>query len=340
MEKTTLIIQKNEKRINLFSIPEQYLSKFLIIIILLIIMNAMQNKESLSNYFLQNNFKYFSCVANIGKFENRYASEFIKHYLSLGVEKFYLMDDNTLSSEKLIDVLNDYVNKNIVEIFDNRGKKMGMMDFYEYILKYAKYKCKWILYYDYDEHLEFVDKNMTIKKYLSRKIFDKCDVIKIHWLMYYDNGLIKYDNRTLKDRFPNSTFGTFENNFHKSIVRVQNYPDNMWTENTGPHQPNESFVNMCDAEGEFSNIKHGYLTKPIYSECYLKHYSMKTAEEYALKLVRGEPKENKYNVKELNEKLDRFFKYNKFTKKKLAFFENMLNMTFPKYHKIKFRKKK
>ena len=328
----TPIMNWNKK--GLFSLEDSLLLKLLFLFMLLIIYFSIESYD-FKDFLIQNKYKYFACVTNIGKFENKYAREFIEHYLSIGVEKFYLMDDNLIDGEKLTDVLQDYVNKGIVTILDNRGKKVSMTDFYEYILKYAKYKCKWLMYYDYDEHLEFVDKNMTIKKYLSQQVFDKCDVVKIHWLMYYDNDLVKYDNRTLKERFKNYTRNTFENNFHKSIVRLRNYPNYMWTEGTGPHQPNESFVNMCDAVGNLSNLRHGYLGYPNYKYCYLKHYSMKTAEEYALKLVRGEPKETKYTLKELNEKLFRFFKYNKFTKEKLSFFERLLNRTFPKYHDSK-----
>ena len=334
--KKNLIIVKTKK--HLFFLEDTLLIKSLFSFILIIIYFVIENYDIL-DYFIQNKYKYFSCVANTGKFENKYAREFIEHYLSLGVEKFYLMDDNLIDGERLVDVLKDYVNKSIVKIIDNRGKKVGMTDFYEYILKYTRYKCKWLLYYDYDEHLEFVDKNMTIKKYLSQKVFDKCDVVKIHWLMYYDNGLAKYDNRTLKERFKISTKQTFENNFHKSAVRVRKYPDYMWTELTGPHQPNESLVNMCDSIGELSNIRHGYLSYPNYKCCYLKHYSMKTAEEYAIKLLRGEPKETKYTLNELNEKLFRFFKYNNFSKIKLSFFEKILNRTFPLYHDSKNKSK-
>ena len=318
---------------NEFYLKDEFLLKSLFIFILIIIYYLEEN-DAILDYLYENNYKYFSCIANTAKFENRYAREFIEHYLSIGVEKFYLMDDNLINGEKLIDVLQDYVNKNIVEIIDNRGKKVSITEFYEYILKYVRYKCKWLLYYDFDEHLEFVDGNMTIKNYLSNHVFDKCDVVKIHWLMYYDNDLVRYDNRSLKERFKNSTLKTFENNFHKSIVRVRKYQDYMWTENTGPHQPNESLVNMCDSKGKLANVPHGILGHPNYKYCYLKHYSMKTAEEYALKLVRGELKETKYTLKELNDKLERFFKYNKFSKEKLLLFEKKLNMTFPQYHNL------
>ena len=38
---------------------------------------------------------------------------------------------------------------------------------------------------------------MTLKTYLEMPIFDKCDVIRIHWIIYDDNDLVYYDNRTL-----------------------------------------------------------------------------------------------------------------------------------------------
>jgi hypothetical protein len=49
--------------------------------------------------------------------------------------------------------------------------------------------------------LEFKNKNMTIKDYLSLDGFDKCDLVKIHWLMYYDNDLVYYENKPLQERF-------------------------------------------------------------------------------------------------------------------------------------------
>ena len=151
---------------NEFYLKDEFLLKSLFIFILIIIYYLEEN-DVILDYLYENNYKYFSCIANTAKFDNRYAREFIEHYLSIGVEKFYLMDDNLINGEKLIDVLQDYVNKNIVEIIDNRGKKVSITEFYEYILKYVRYKCKWLLYYDFDEHLEFVDGNMTIKNYLS-----------------------------------------------------------------------------------------------------------------------------------------------------------------------------
>ena len=58
-----------------------------------------------------------------------------------------------------------------------------------------------MIYFDIDEYLEFVNKSKTINEYLSEDRFKKCEVIKINWLMFNDNNLIYYDNRTLQERF-------------------------------------------------------------------------------------------------------------------------------------------
>ena len=52
---------------------------------------------------------------------------------------------------------------------------------------------------DMDEYLYVI--NDTLKSYLSNKIFDKCDFIKIHWANSQDNNLLHYDPRPLFQRF-------------------------------------------------------------------------------------------------------------------------------------------
>ena len=59
-------------------------------------------------------------------------------------------------------------------------------------------------FFDFDEYLvmHFLEgKKIKLKEYLSNPIFDKCEAIEINWLIYTDNGLIHYDNRTLIERF-------------------------------------------------------------------------------------------------------------------------------------------
>ena len=151
--------------------------------------------------------------------------------------------------------------------------------------------------------------------------------------MYYDNDLVYYDNRTLEERFTKPDYKTFENKYHKSIVRVKDYNMTMWNDETGPHQPNESFTYSCDATGRYYKPKPHILDTPNYKYCYIKHFNKKTAEEFARKLLRGGHKGREYDYSQRSRKVDNFFRYNKFSEEKLSIIEKKLNMTFPKYHK-------
>ena len=54
-------------------------------------------------------YKYFFCFTSMGKLENKYAKELIDYYKNLGVDKFYLADNNDRNSEKLSDLLKNYI---------------------------------------------------------------------------------------------------------------------------------------------------------------------------------------------------------------------------------------
>ena len=291
--------------INKKNISNKYILKVLIILFLSAIFYKL-NK-------INNNYRYFSCFVGRGRSENRYVRELVEHYISIGVEKFYLGDDNPLGTEKFADVIQDYIDKKIVNVYYYRKYNYGQCEFYNILFERIKYTCNWIMFYDFDEFLEFTDKNMTIKDYLSKDEFKKCDVVKTHWLMYYDNDLVYYDNRTLKERFNKPDYHSHPNKFIKSIVRGKKYNGTIWKDDLGPHQPNESLVIRCDEVGNIVNVPHGILVNPNYKYTYIRHHTMKSAEEYSRKLIRGGNNDNKYNYTSC---IQNFFRHNKFTKEK------------------------
>ena len=62
-------------------------------------------------------------------------------------------------------------------------------------------------------------KNLVLKDFLSNKIFEKCEAIAFNWLLYTDNDLSHYDNRTLLERFTNPKPEAHGNVFVKPIIR-------------------------------------------------------------------------------------------------------------------------
>ena len=101
-----------------------------------------------------------------------------------------------------------------------------------------KSKCKWMLYFDVDEYLEFVNKNITINNYLSQDRFNKCNVIKVNWVLFNNEDLLYYDNRTLQERFTKPTAVETV----KSII-INDSRINPWIK-AWPHEPGKGLFNF------------------------------------------------------------------------------------------------
>ena len=274
------------------------------------------------------NYIYYACIIVPAKHENLYVREFVEYYLKLGVEKFYFGDDNPEDIENLSDVLNDYIQKGIVDIEYIYSRNLSLTEFLDSAFKSVKLRCKWFLIYEFDEFLEFTNKTMILKDYLENPIFDKCDVIRIHWMMYDDNNLVYYDDRPVNERFTHGCRYDKANIYHKSIVRGKDYGPSVFTKS--PHQPDPYITNQCDALGNFETSRLGIMTSPKYKLCHIKHFKYRTAEEFALKMLRGRHQSTKFNF---DVYLDIYFGTNKFTEEKLKVIEHILNRTFPRYHK-------
>ena len=278
---------------------------------------------------------YFACFCGIASLENKYAKEFIEFYINLGVEKFFVGDNNLPNTEKLSDILQDYIKNGTVEIFEMFGSIFGQSEFGQSIYEKYKTRCGWFLFFDFDEYLEiFFKKNETLnlKQFLQNQIFSKCESILFNWLIYTDNELIYYDNRTLLERFTTPNYADRDNKFVKSIVRG-NLDKIVFHFNTSNHVPSKN-LSICDSKGNLKDPKRYndcFNNPPVFDYGYLKHFTTKTAEEYCIKMKRGRPRGRKYV---LSERVNLFFYHNKFSEEKLKVFEKMFNMTF------KIRKKK
>ena len=153
-------------------------------------------------------------LCTMGKMENLYVSEFVEYYFKLGIDHIFIYDDNDPETEKISDALNEK-HKKFVTIYETRffhidHQSKAFTDCYNRNIK----KFDWFLMVDMDEFLFIVDN--SLKRYLSNKIFEKCDFIKFHWVIATDNDLIYYDKRALFERFKPPYI---KSKFIKSIIR-------------------------------------------------------------------------------------------------------------------------
>ena len=306
---------------------------FKILLFLYFLLFKISEVRKKNNFITFNNntnyYKYYACFCGIGRQENKYAREFIEYYINLGVEKFIIGDNNLPNTEKLSDILQDYISNGTVNIIKMFGSTLGQSEFGQIVYEKYKARCGWFLYFDFDEYLEiFFNKNETLslQQFLSNQIFSKCESISFNWLIYTDNDLIFYDNRTLLERFTTPNYFNRDNVHVKSIVRG-NLNKIIFYDQASNHVPSIN-LSICDSKGNLKDPEEYNpfaISPPIFDYGYLKHFTTKTAEEYCVKMKRGNPRGQKFDF---NERVRLFFYHNKFTNEKLKVFENTFNMSF------------
>jgi hypothetical protein len=112
--------------------------------------------------------------------------------------------------------------------------------------------------------------------------------------MYGDNNLIKYDNRTMIERFTNPSKKW---NLGKSIVRT-NIPKLIIS---SAHIIGINTKYFCDSNGKRIIPKSYYhFEVPDNPEAYIKHFYTKTVEEFCNKINKGDVHFHKSHPLHLN----------------------------------------
>ena len=227
-------------------------------------------------------------VIACAKNENKYIREWIQHYLNLNFDKLIICDNN--DDDSLLDVVSDYIEQGVVEVFNCHGLKNFQADILAMFCTEGNYK--WCGYFDCDEFLE-LGAYGDIKKYLEKK---EGDCITFNWIMFDSNGNMEYEDKPLSDRFtiPYLPITNIENAFVKCLMSGGHfkYGDVM---NDGGHMYralNEdkisyNFGGYCLSKLRGENLQ---AILPLrYKDGYLKHYYTKSFEEWCNKSRRGWP---------------------------------------------------
>lgn len=268
---------------------------------------------------IQNKHIYNSCIVCEVKEENKYINEWIDHYKNLEMDKIILLDNNDINGENLTDVLRrEDINNNYIDIVDRREIIVDQSLLLNELYRAYSLKCKWIMFFDADEFLH-IDNNMSINTFLSNKVFDNFDSIKVNWLMHYADDKLYYENKTVKERFPNVHYDSKANGITKLIFRSG--LGDVFKFRSGPHHP--AFpMRVCNAKGE--KVKRTESYHPyLYSPAYLDHYCHKSTEEYIKKILRN----NKYRGICLKNVLRSYFSNSKYTKEKEELILKLINGT-------------
>lgn len=144
---------------------------------------------------------YNLCVLAIFKNETMNMKLWIDHYITQGVNHFYLIDNG--SDDNPLNILQEYIDKNIVTYY-SLPEQHKQSEHYRAVFtkENLKEKTKWLIVCDLDEF--FFGTNETLSDALVQ--YEEYDIIYSNWLMFGSNGLIQHpkdiriDNNTREEK--------------------------------------------------------------------------------------------------------------------------------------------
>jgi len=186
----------------------------------------------------------------------------------------------------------------------------------------------WLIFYEIDEFIYLKDFT-NIKLFLNDTRFNNCEKVQLNWKFHSDNNLLHYDNRSLKERFPEiipqlkgkKKYGPIG---IKTIMRGH-IPD---IKIICIHTLNKK-LKACDGFGnhkEYSGIVNDISDLEFY---YIDHFYSKSTEEFINKLNKGDAlyKDNRFD------RIRTYFSQNKITKEKVDYFENNTGLNLSTFRK-------
>ena len=185
------------------------------------------------------------------------------------------------------------------------------------------------MFLDFDEFVK-IEKNIDINTYLYNNKFKKCETIVLNWVIYGDNNLVRYDNRSLLKRFT-KPYGKI--NMGKCIVRTK--ISRLIIASTLIIGINTEY--FCDSNGNRIFPKSfAHFIPPKKPEAYIKHFFTKTTEEFCNKINKGDGHYYKNHPDHLyifKNRIHRFFLYNSITDEKIKIIEKCSGMNLSKFYK-------
>jgi len=226
--------------------------------------------------------RYYLAVCAIAKNEGPYFQEWLEWHKKMGVEKFYIYDNESEDNTK--EILAPYVENGLVDYVFWAGKKQ-QLPVYDDCLDRHRLEARWIAVIDLDEFIVPV-KDKTIPDFLQR--FENFAAVEINWLIYGSGGAREKTSGGVMERFKrHSVPNHILNRFVKTIVnprRVFSF--------TGAHEAARISGNTADSHGMSVN-QNFREREPQQDVIRINHYPLKSYEEFLEKCARGRVRKTK-----------------------------------------------
>ena len=238
--------------------------------------------------------KYAISVCLLTKDENRYLVEWLEWHVGQGIEHFYIYDNGSRTPVER-DIPAKYMER--CTVVDWAGyHSHTQIDAYANCLSRFKDETEWMAFIDTDEFIRVVD-GTPLPEFLKRTEFHEVAAVSMGWITYNANGLLKRDERPVRERF--TTTVKYPAHLPQCKCMVHTERVNMM----GPHWPirtNGPLVIVDEA-----GIDHKEITRTLpRKRLVVDHYFTRSYEEWQEKMAPGSCDPNYIRGAEWFEKLN------------------------------------
>lgn len=238
------------------------------------LLNALRLKRDLRRH--KEEPETYLAVCAIAKDEGAYFKEWIEWHRRMGVDKFYIYDNESTDCTRK--VLEPYIAQGIVEYTYFPGYRKQLAAYDDCFARH-RHDARWIAFIDIDEFIVPV-KDSSIPDFLQR--FEEFPVVEINWLVYGSNGLKDKSDQPVMERFRCHSKGDHTLNRHvKSIVDPRRVYGMI-----GCHEAARIKGKAVDSHGE--RIRKNFRERmPQQDVIKINHYAVKSRQEFEEKQRRG-----------------------------------------------------
>ena len=246
--------------------------------------NAIKTKREIASHALDAP-EFFLSICAIAKDEGQYFEEWIEWHKRMGVEKFYIYDNE--SSDGTKEILRPYIESGLVEYRYFPGYRMQLAAYDDCFARH-RFDSKWIAFIDIDEFI-VPKKDGSITDFLRR--FEDTSAVEINWLVYGSNGLTDNTREPVMKRFTRHSVPNHILNRHvKSIVNPRRVFNMI-----GCHEAARIDGITRDSHGDKVNRNFRERT-PQQDVICINHYAVKSRQEFVEKQNRGRASGKNRNV--------------------------------------------
>ena len=232
-------------------------------------------------FMFKRKYPFYLTLCAIAKNEGRYLQEWIEYHKMLGVEKFFIYDND--SADNTREILQPYIDTNLVEYCYFPGKKMQLKAYANCVRKHKRH-TKYLGFLDIDEFIVPI-KHKTISDYL--KSLGRFSGVQINWLVYGSGGAKKREKGFVIERFKDHSLPDHKLNRHIKVILNPRLILRFFS----AHRP-VIFGRYIDSNGNITK-KSFWDRTPVSNQIRINHYAIKSYEEFLEKRSRGRARFNR-----------------------------------------------